>query len=241
MNRNERIDYYCEHVYHRVEGWLRAEIAHVIRAVGEIQERQNVRGDLVEFGVHHGKFLLLIDALRERGEKTIAVDLFDDQDLSSHDPEGERENLAKLRDNIGLLPWGASGIEIVARDTLSFKPGDFLGVKFFSVDAGHTPIHAFNDLLIAQEALVPGGVIAFDDFFSPCWPGATEGFYDFMRHACRRLKPLLYYKGKMFLTTASEHRFLLAQYHELLAPVEPRAVIKRFAGHECLVMSWEGF
>lgn len=241
MNRDQRIDYYLEHIYGRVEGWLRVETAHVVRAVGIVQERHAVRGDIIEFGVHHGKFLLLIDALRGRGEKTIAIDLFDQQELSPHDADEERENLVRLRTNIELLPW-EQRIDIIARDTLSLSPGEWRAeVKFFSVDAGHTPINAFNDLLIAQEALVPGGIVAFDDFFCPCWPGATEGFYDFMRSANRRLKPLLYYKGKMFLTTASEHRSLLPEYHQLLARVVPATVVKQFCGHDCLVMSWEGF
>jgi hypothetical protein len=63
LSRWPRSSCWAEHIYHRVGGWLRPEIAHVVRAVGRLQDRHSVRGDLVEFGVHHGKFLLLIDAL----------------------------------------------------------------------------------------------------------------------------------------------------------------------------------
>jgi hypothetical protein len=45
-----------------------------------------------------------------------------------------------------------------------------------SIDAGHTILHACNDLSLAQEVLVPGGIVALDDYMSVHWPGITEGF-----------------------------------------------------------------
>jgi hypothetical protein len=241
MTRGERIEYYRRHIYAAVEGWLRYEICDVVAAIGVVHERHDVNGDIVEFGVHHGKFLLLIDALREPGERTIAVDLFDAQELSPHDPDEERENYLRLTQNIEMVPWPTRSLEIMKADTLRLRRDYFSKVKLFSVDAGHTPLNAFNDLVIAQEALVPGGIIAFDDFFCPCWPGATEGVYKFMAQANRRLKPLLFHKGKLFLTTASEQRALLSEYRDLLTPLYPQAVIKDICGYECLVMSWDGY
>src|SRR5439155_4104777 len=65
--------------------------------------------------------------------------------------------------------------------------------------------HVCNDLTLAQEVLVPGGIIALDDFLGPHWPTVTEGFYRFMATRNRRLSPLLFFQNKLFLTTASEH------------------------------------
>jgi hypothetical protein len=75
---------------------------------------------------------------------------------------------------------------VVQRDTMSFSIIGIVnlfgekGVKFFSIDAGHTAQHASNDLTLAQEVLVLGGVIALDDYMSAHWPGVTEGFYRFV-------------------------------------------------------------
>jgi hypothetical protein len=52
---------------------------------------------------------------------------------------------------------------IVQYDTTSFSAPEVVelfgndGVKFFSIDAGHTIPHACNDLSLAQEVLVPAG------------------------------------------------------------------------------------
>jgi hypothetical protein len=91
---------------------------------------------------------------------------------------------------------------IMRRDTLSFSIPEIVrllgnnGVKFFSIDAGHTIQHACNDLSLAQEVLVPGGIVALDDYMSVHWAGVTEGFYHFMYSQNRRLKPLLYFQTK---------------------------------------------
>jgi hypothetical protein len=67
------------------------------------------------------------------------------------------------------------------------------GIKFFSIDAGHTIQHTFNDLHLAQEVLVPGGIVALDDYMSVHWAEVTEGFYRFMNYGNRRLKLLFYF------------------------------------------------
>jgi len=108
--------------------------------------------------------------------------------------------------------------QIVRRDTMSFSAPEVVelfgneGVKFLSIDAGHTLLHTCNDLSLAQEVLVPGGIIALDDYMSVHWPGVTEGFYRFMGSQNRRLKPFLYFQNKLFLTTASEHGACLRQF-----------------------------
>src|SRR5260370_624169 len=124
---------------------------------------------------------------------------------------------------------------IVQRDTLSFSTVEAvdlfgkLGVKFLSIDAGHTIQHACNDLHLAQEILVPGGIVALDDYMSPHWPGVTEGFYRFMSAENRRLKPFMYFQNKLFLTTISEYAACLQQF---------RAAIEASCGDEVSSGRW---
>jgi hypothetical protein len=113
-------------------------------------------------------------------------------------------------------------------------------VKFFSIDAGHTIQHACNDLHLVQEVLVPGGIVALDDYMSVHWPGVTEGFYRFMQSQNRRLKPFLYFQNKLFLTTVSEQAACLLQFRsaiearfsEEVSQVRWKAV--EIAGSDCL-------
>jgi len=111
---------------------------------------------------------------------------------------------------------------VVQRDTLSFSTVEVAdlfgrrGVKFFSIDAGHTVQHAFNDLYLVQEVLVPGGIVALDDYMSVHWPGVTEGFYRFMNFQNRRLRPFLYFQNKLFMTTVSEHGSYLQEFRAMV-------------------------
>ena len=124
-----------------------------------------------------------------------------------------------------LMASQRHSFKIVQRDTLSFSTSAAVdlfgekGVKFFSIDAGHTLQHTFNDLCLAQEVLVPGGIVALDDYMSPHWPGVTEGYYRFTGSANRRLKPLSYFQNKLFLTTVSEHGSYLQQFRTAIEAV----------------------
>jgi hypothetical protein len=125
---------------------------------------------------------------------------------------------------------------IVQRDTLSFSTAEVAdlfgkkGVKCFSIDAGHTIQHTFNDLYLAQEVLVPSGIVALDDYISVHWPGVTEGFYRFISSGNRRLKPFLYVQNKLFLTTVSEHGLFLQQF---------RTAIEAICGDEVRTGRWK--
>jgi hypothetical protein len=215
--REQRLAYFNSQIYGQVEGWLGDRMSQVIGVIGVMLETNGIQGNIVEFGVHHGLFLFLLNALRDEDEKCFAIDVFDYQNLNV-DRSGSG-SLAVFRSHLDNLMGSQSHFfRIVQRDTLSFSTVEAvdlfgkLGVKVFSIDAGHTIQHARNDLHLAQEVLVPGGIIALDDYMSVHWPGVTEGFYSFMDSGNRRLKPFLYFQNKLFLTTISEHASCLQQF-----------------------------
>jgi hypothetical protein len=209
-SRQQRLEHFNSHVYGHVEGWLGDRMWQIVNIIGTIQDASGVQGNIAEFGVHHGLFLFLLNILRNDDELCFAIDVYDEQHLNV-DSSG-RGSLSMFLSHIEtLMPSQRHAFRVVQRDTLSFSIIDIVnlfgekGVKFFSIDAGHTAQHASNDLTLAQEVLVPGGVIALDDYMSVHWPGVTEGFYRFINCSNRRLKPFLLFQNKLFLTTASEH------------------------------------
>ncbi len=215
--REERIDRFKSQIWGHVEGWLGDRMWQIVDIVGMVFERNGVRGHIAEFGVHHGLFLLLLAALRNEDEECFAIDVFDRQQFNvDHSGSGSRAAFSGHLEN--LVGAERQFFRIVERDTLSFSTAGIIalfgttGVKMFSIDAGHTPLHALNDLHLAQEVLVPGGIIALDDYMSVHWPGVTEGFYRFMASENRRLKPFLFFQNKLFLTTVSEHTTTLMQF-----------------------------
>jgi hypothetical protein len=185
--------------------------------IGTILDTNGVHGNIAEFGVHHGLFLFLLNTLRNEDELCFAIDVFDEQRLNV-DCSG-RGSLSVFLSHVETLTASQRrSFRVVQRDTMSFSITDVVslfgekGVKFFSIDAGHTVQHACNDLTLAQEVLVSGGVVALDDYMSVHWPGVTEGFYRFMYFQNRRLRPFLYFQNKLFLTTVSEHDLCLQQF-----------------------------
>ena len=221
--RQERLDHFNGRIFGHVEGWLGTRMPQIIDIFGAILDRNGVRGNIVEFGVHHGLFLFLLETLRNEGEECFAVDVFDRQHLNVDHSGGG--SLAVFLSHLGALMAPQRGFfRIIERDTLSFSIPEIVdlfganGVKFLSIDAGHTIQHACNDLHLAQEVLAPGGIVALDDYMSVHWPGVTEGFYRFINSGNRRLKPFLYFQNKLFLTTVSEHAACLQQFREAIEP-----------------------
>ena len=222
--REQRLEQFNSEIYGHVEGWLGDRIAQVVSVLGTILDTNGVRGNIVEFGVHHGLFLFLLNTLRNDGEECFAIDVFDSQHLNvDHSGSGSLEAFRSHID--ALMGPQRQFINIIQRDTLSFSAVEVidlfgkLGVKIFSIDAGHTIQHVYNDLYLAQEVLVPGGIIALDDYMSVHWPGVTEGFYRFMSSGNRRLKPVLFFQNKLFLTTISEHATCLQQFRTAIEAV----------------------
>lgn len=213
-SRDERIRHFDTEIYHRVEGWLGDRMSQIIGILGTALDQNGVRGDIVEFGVHHGLFLFLLNALCNNTEKCYAVDVFEQQQLNI-DRSGNGSLSAFTSNLEELLPLERQFFEIIQRDTLSFSLNEISllfganNIKFFSIDASHTLKHVFNDLCLAQEVVSPGGIVAIDDFMSSHWPEVNEGFYEFMKQANRRFKPFLCFQNKLFLTTVAEHDSLL--------------------------------
>jgi len=224
--RDQRLEHFTSAVYGHVEGWLGGRMSQIVNVIGTILDSHGVRGNIAEFGVHHGLFIFLLNALRNDNEKCFAIDVFDEQHLNV-DCSG-RGSLAMFLSHIEtLMPSQRPFFKIVQRDTLSFSTVEITelfekqGVKFFSIDAGHTVHHTCNDLHLVQEVLVSGGIVAVDDYMSSHWPGVTEGFYRFMYFQNRRLRPFLYFENKLFLTTISEHGEYLQQFRAAIDTIWP--------------------
>jgi len=222
--REQRLQHFNSEVYGHVEGWLGDRMWQIVNVIGSILDSNHVRGHIAEFGVHHGLFLFLLNTLRNENEECFAIDVFDKQHLNVDNSGGDgRGSLAMFRSHIKTLMAAQHRFfRIVQRDTLSFSTAELAdlfgrsGVKFFSIDAGHTVQHAFNDLYLVQEVLVPGGIVALDDYMSVHWPGVTEGFYRFMNFQNRRLRPFLYFQNKLFMTTVSEHGSYLQEFRAMV-------------------------
>jgi Methyltransferase domain len=193
-----------------IEGWVGDRIFHIVDFIKLYHEQQNIHGDIAEIGVHHGKLFVILAAVARSDEMCIAVDLFENQRLNVDSSGNGSKNVfeSHIRTH---FPELLDRVRIVACDSMSITPSTASaklserGIRLFSIDGGHTIAHVVNDLSIAQEVLVSSGVVLLDDFLGPMWPSVSEGFFNYMSIANRRLAPILIFQNKLFLTTFSEH------------------------------------
>jgi hypothetical protein len=204
-----------------IEGWLGPRVWQSLEFIQRHHDRLKIVADIAEIGVHHGQLFFMMASLSRPEERCIAIDLFDDQEKNL-DKSG-KGSLAKFEGHLNMhFSHLAARVHVLTADSMSFTPSTARaqisrrGVRLFSVDGGHTVEHVVNDLCIAQELLVPSGVVLLDDFLGPHWPSVTEGCFSYMSTANRRLAPFLIFQNKLFLTTFSEQPQMLVALREYL-------------------------
>jgi hypothetical protein len=164
-----------------VQGWL-----HFTTAVGllELLWRQEERGvapsGIAEIGIHHGKSFLVLAAGAAPEEKLLAIDLFERQDLNL-DGSGQGNREVFLAHVSTFFP--DARVEPIACPSDHLWPHmaglGMAGLRFFSIDGGHTRALTVNDLRVADAALGPDGICALDDVFNTHWTGVVSGLFDY--------------------------------------------------------------
>lgn len=193
----------------------------MVRFCDAVHERMDVQGDIVEIGIHHGKLFFILAAAARENERCIAIDLFNNQSLNI-DSSGHGD-YGRFTQNIEtLFPQIKPQLKIIEGDSMSIPVAradrvvGTEGVRLFSVDGGHTKHHVLQDMSIAQELVVSGGVVLLDDFLGPHWVGVTEGFFEYMATLNRRFAPFMVFENKLFLTTFSEQPAMLVAVREFI-------------------------
>jgi hypothetical protein len=212
------VDRYLWFGSRRVDGWLNPFSARFIVALARAQITKGICGAAAEIGVHHGRLFILMHLASPAGQKDIAIDIFDDQQLN-RDHSG-RGDLARFLDNLERLGGRSTDVVIVQQSSLELKSSDILRavghVRLFSVDGGHTEECVMNDLNIAQSVLCKGGVLVLDDFFNEYWPEVAVGTLKFLTSGASRLRPFAITPGKTYLAGADDCNTLLMLLEQII-------------------------
>jgi hypothetical protein len=206
---------------HRVEGWLGSGAITATLAINDWQSKQNVRGNVAEIGIHHGKYFLVLKNLCRPEEIAIAIDVFEDQHLNTDNSGyGDRQifesNIVAHSDgrNIAIIKCDSKLLD--ADHIITAGKGG--SVRLFSIDGSHTMEHTLSDLILAGRSLTPGGVIILDDLFNQHWPGVQEGFHHFMSKTRNEFAPIAIGDNKLYLCMCSDHDRLLQFFKNELRP-----------------------
>ena len=186
-----------------VDGWASPLLFERVMLIDTFQQQLGIMGHIGEIGVHHGKLFVMLYLLRRSGEKGIAIDLFDEQDLNvDKSGKGDRSIFVE---NVRNLAGDASQLEIMATDSTKITGADvsrLVGgkLRLLSIDGGHLKNIVAHDLHTATECLAEGGVVLVDDYLNPEFPGVTEGTLAFLADD-KQLRPFCVSSQKLYLTT----------------------------------------
>ena len=211
----------------KVEGWLDTTAAAVIHRLLRYQANAKIGGNVLEIGVHHGRLFLLLALATKRGERAIAVDIFEDQHLNvSLSGSGDRTILEKNIEHYAP----DSEIEVVKANSKDLGE-EFIkshsGARFISIDGDHTREATFSDLVLAERLVTAGGIVALDDIYRPFWSGVTAGLHKYYVNG-GKLIPFAMVPNKVLFTLgyhySRDFRSVLAQEfaHELSKNSEQR-------------------
>jgi hypothetical protein len=162
-----------------VNGWFSRESAQLFGLLNAVQRDAEVRGDLFEIGVHHGRSTILLCHMARSDERVRVCDLFSAQDQNvSGSGSGDR---AVFERNIATLAPDAAIVEVFQMRSAQLD-AERIGApyRFFHIDGGHLAEEALADLRLASEVVDERGVVVVDDPFRSDWPGVTEAVLQFL-------------------------------------------------------------
>ena len=201
---------YLRRNIYSVNGYLKSLDARLIVALASWQTSNRIAGGLAEIGVHHGKLFFLLALSRQVGEKSLAIDLFEDDEKNTSARFGGRSRAFST--HAASLNVTLESAEVQKADSLTLTSDDILRrvgrVRIFSVDGGHLYHHVANDLPLAFSTLAPGGVIVVDDFCNSEWPEVTSATYDFVRAQEGKIVPAIF-DEKETLSRTTRHRICI--------------------------------
>ena len=164
-----------------IQGWMEPSVIPILDQINELQ--RDTIGNVVEIGVHYGKFFLFLAERLKRDECAFAVDIFENQDENIS--KSGWGSLATFSSNVAaLVPSARVCIlkenSINLRDKIGLFSYNGYKARIVSVDAGHSYEEVSSDLELAQDILHDNGVIIVDDFQHLGWDGVYQATMEFL-------------------------------------------------------------
>jgi hypothetical protein len=176
------LQHYYENGFPHVQGWCLEDLFKTINLLDESDI--NKKGGVLEIGVHHGKFFILLNQIVTSEFNSYAVDVFDNQELNI-DKSG-LGSLEIFKSNLENYDrHNGKNTKIIKGDStdpsLDLKKLIGLGsLRFISIDGGHTVEHTVADLILSNELINNQGVVILDDILNYHWLGVIEGVGRFL-------------------------------------------------------------
>jgi hypothetical protein len=210
-----------------VEGWANRKLFNVIDTLDSCGI--NRKGGVLEIGVHHGKFYILLNHTTDSLDTSYAVDVFGLQHLNI-DKSGLGDRFCFERNLRDFDKHKGENTRIFEMDSLSLTnqiPDSSL--RFISIDGGHTVEHTMYDLKLAERLVANEGVVILDDIMGEYWCGVTEGYIKYAL-TYPSLVPFAMGLNKLFLCKLSHQ----AHYFEIMKKLSTKQT--KFVGYPIIIV-----
>jgi hypothetical protein len=176
--------------FHRIDGWFSYDASLLFLAYAQLNAGHGISGDVLEIGVYQGLSAITVAHLRGAARRMTAIDMFETRVTDAAYGSGETYRQL-FENNMRAFHEPLDFLDIVTGASGELKANDFSRTfSFCHVDGGHSPQETFADLEFASQILIPGGILALDDYFNPQYPGVCEGAIQFMQQRGGIVKPV---------------------------------------------------
>jgi hypothetical protein len=161
------LDAFLDGPYERVKGmssrFAAAITGHILRRQSEL----GISGDVAEIGAFKGRFFIAMMKTLARGEKGLAIDVFNWPTEACYD---------EFMENCAMHGVAAEDMIVWKTDTRGMSVADLKGklsnrpVRFFHIDGDHSDVCLAKDLELATAVMHPKGIICLDDMLHPGYP-----------------------------------------------------------------------
>jgi hypothetical protein len=188
---------------HSLPGWFLPDAALMFMAYHQLIADRVEPGNTLEIGVFHGKSAIAVASLRGAGSTFTAIDVFDDlqaRDGSALDVGLKGVFLANMAASFPTLDWART----IVAPSATVRAETLGPHSFCHIDGLHSAEGTFADMQLCADVVVPGGLVALDDYFNQRFPGVSEGALLFDRWNPGVLTPIAIGFNKVIFQRAAE-------------------------------------
>jgi Methyltransferase domain len=239
-DRRPTVDEYVARMHELVPGWFDDIDAAVFRAIDEVHRASGTEGDFLEIGAYLGKSAILLGYLLRPQERLVVCDVFSNEHLDPDlDPDGVlygELSRAAFEENYARFHRRAASV-IDRSSTELGNEGLDRSFRFVHIDGSHRYEVVRQDIDIALELAVDGGIIAMDDYrtlphalgvAAAAWEAVTSG----------KLIPLLATVQKLYACSPESTETTGKSLHHWALEEAPfGGVQQQVAGHEMVVFA----
>jgi hypothetical protein len=155
-------------------GWFFPDAALMFMAYNQLVAERIELGNTLEIGVFQGKSAIAVASLRGVSGTFTAIDVFDDlhaRDGSADDVGLKGAFLANMAEAFPAREW----LRVIAAPSATVRTDALAPHTFCHIDGLHTVEGTYSDMCLCADVVVPGGLVALDDYFNQRFPGVGEG------------------------------------------------------------------